>query len=177
MGDRALNLVACQTLMALAPSLSSPRVRFCQMRYEKLISHTLAHRFAIRFKFESKLDKKFISSQTIADRFESYIGALWFEQGYQVVNSFLSPLFRDEIASQSWSDKIQVKVEKTSKMDQVIVKTIAHVQVKDAELDIPEVSSSNKQSNEDSKACMPTMVTLTKKQRKAQAALERGQAK
>ncbi|KAM0789995.1 hypothetical protein ACM66B_005325 [Microbotryomycetes sp. NB124-2] len=94
-GDRILNLVASQVALAVSTSNNDGGLG-TELMF--LMQGTVAAKLASRFGFQAKLESLRISSSLLGDRFESYVGALYLEQGVESVSAFLVPLFRDVLA-------------------------------------------------------------------------------
>ncbi|KAK4047637.1 hypothetical protein OIV83_005295 [Microbotryomycetes sp. JL201] len=69
-----------------------------QIPQDRLIQGTVAADIAKRYDFQDKLKPLASNPKLLADRFESFIGALYLEQGSNAVSAFLTPLFRDALA-------------------------------------------------------------------------------
>nr|CRX79195.1 hypothetical protein [Leucosporidium scottii] len=96
-GDRELNSVAAQVLVVLAPGgVRAKQLKWHNEGLMKLITGTAAARFATQLGMDRRF-KPAISSSMLADRFESYVGALWACRGREAVLEFLAPIFAREM--------------------------------------------------------------------------------
>nr|CRX79110.1 hypothetical protein [Leucosporidium scottii] len=116
LGDRELNSVAAQVVVVLAPEgFGSQRLKWhsqgwvraseeqgskltsCLLhRLSKLITGKAAAVFAKQFGMNLRF-KTPVSEETLADRFESYVGALWACKGSGAVLELLAPIFGREM--------------------------------------------------------------------------------